>query len=170
MYITKEFRINEVRATSVYNAQYKIILVDDLIRQCKKEECSSLTLDTNACTRLTIPISLDLVGRTLVYSFECHKLRLKKGHIDDTALDADDLVIESVEKSETIVLSYEHIPPVKKDSILRTLELSTFHRGRGCIPCPFYHFFLDLTEKEYQVCKDLPPNTAFRASFYLKSE
>ena len=171
--ITKEFRIQEVKAARVSNAPFQIVLEGNPFR---REGESSLTFDTDTCTRFGIPMSLDLVGRTLVCSFESHELPLEsnghfKGHVDMKAITSDDLAIHSLKRSEVVSPSFGMIPPSKHSEVSRTLELSSFGGGDGIhpspLPCPFYRITLELTEKEYEACKALPPTSVIRASFRL---
>ncbi|MEK7075083.1 MAG: hypothetical protein AAB968_04945, partial [Patescibacteria group bacterium] len=71
----------------------------------RQEEESSLTLDADICTRYNIPISLDLIGRTLACSFESRELPLQGDNngnerVDMESLGSDDLQIKSLKKTE----------------------------------------------------------------------
>jgi hypothetical protein len=171
--ITKEFRIHEVKAARVSNAPFQIVLEGNPFRRNGE---SSLTLDADTCMRFSIPMSLDLVGRTLICSFESRELPLEanghfKGHVDMKALDTDDLAIHSLHKNERVSPSFGMIPPSKHSEVSRTLELSSFGGGDGIhpspMPCPFYRIVLELTEEEYEACKALPPTSVIRTSFRL---
>lgn len=168
MVITKELMIQEVKAARISNAPYEIVL--ESARLFEREKRSSLTFDANACARHGIPMSLDLVGRTLICSFESRKLRTKNESFMSRRLLEQDLCMESlVREEETSLLSYT-VPPSKKLVISQTLELKTYACGGrySTLPCPLYHFFLDLTDKEYRTCKALSATTVFRPSFSLK--
>ncbi|GEM_PF-3392727 len=170
MQITKEFRICEVKAARVSNAPYEIILENENL--FARESKSSLTLDTDACDRNSIRMSFDLVGRTLICSFESRKLKVKADEPFrwDRKLSDEDLHMKSLErKEETLLLTYT-VPPSKNSIISQKLELKTLLGGGRLspMPCPFYHFFLDLTDKEYRTVKTLSASTVFRASFSLK--
>lgn len=171
--ITKEFRIQEVKAARVSNAPFQIVLEGDLFRRNSE---STLTFDPDTLTRFGIAMSLDLVGRTLVCSFESRELPLEsnghfKGHVDMKAVTSDDLAIHSLRKNERVSTSFGMIPPSKHSEVSRTLELSSFGGGDGIhpspLPCPFYRVSLELTEEEYEVCKALPSASVVRASFRL---
>ena len=172
MQITKEFRIHEVRAARG-NASFQIVLEGDPFRRNGE---SSLTLDADTCARFGIPMSLDLVGHTLVCSFESRELPLEtnghfKGHVDMKSLGSDDLAIHSLHKSERVSPSFGMIPPSKHSEVSRTLELSSFGGGDGMhpslLPCPFYRIVLELTEEEYEMCRALPATSVIRTSFQL---
>ena len=120
-------------------------------------------------------MSLDLVERILVCSFESHRIPVenkesRKKRVSKYSLSDDDLEIKLLERREEMMPLFYTIPSSKKSSISQTLELRTPCRGDrlSFVPCPFYHFFLDLTDKEYRTCKALSGNTVFRASFSLK--
>ncbi len=173
MRITKEFRIHEVKATRVSNAPFQIVLEGDPFRRNGE---SSLTLDAETCKRFCIAMSLDLVGRTLICSFESRELPLEtnehfKGHVDMNAVTSDDLAIHSLHKNEHVSPSFGMIPPSKHSEVSRALQLSSFGGGDGIdpspLPCPFYQISLELTEEEYEACKALPPASVIRATFRL---
>ncbi len=173
MQITKEFRIHEVKAARVSNAPFQIILEGNLFR---REDESSLTLDTETCVRYNIPMSLDLVGRTLVCSFESRELPLKndghfEGLVDMELLENDNLAIHSLKRNEVISSSFGVIPPSKHSEVSRVLKLSSFGGGDGIhpspLPCPFYRIILELTDEEYEACKVLPPTSVFKVNFHL---
>lgn len=173
MQITKELRIHEVKATRANNVPFQIILGGNYLRQ---EEESSLTLDADICTRYNIPISLDLIGRTLACSFESRELPLQgdnngNGRVDMESLGSDDLQIKSLKKTEITLSVFHTIPPSKYNQISQTLELSSFGGGDGMrmhiIPCPFYHFLVELNDEEYEACRALPANSVFKVSFHL---
>ncbi|MFH1233722.1 MAG: hypothetical protein V1649_03700 [Patescibacteria group bacterium] len=173
MEITKELRIWEVKAARVSNTPFQIVLEGNRFR---REEESSLMLDLNTCARYNIPMSLDLVGRTLVCSFENRELPLKnnghfKGYVDMESLKNDNLMIHSLKRSEIVSPSFGMIPPAKHSEVSRTLTLSSFGGGDGIhlspLPCPFYRFVLELSDEEYEECKVLPPTSVFKASFRL---
>jgi len=173
MQITREFRIHEVKAARVSNAPFQIVLEGNPFR---REEESSLTLDTDTCARYNIPMSLDLVGRTLVCSFESRELPLKnnghfKGHVDMESLENDNLAIHSLKRSEVVSSFFGMIPPSKHSEVSRTLELSSFGGGDGIhpssLPCPFYRIVLELSDEEYEECKALSPTSVIKASFRL---
>ena len=173
MQITKEFKIHEVKAARVSNAPFQIVLEGNPFR---RERESSLTLDTDTCTRYNIPMSLELVGRTLICSFESRELPLKndghfKGHVDVESLDSDTLAIHSLKRSEVVSPSFGMIPPAKHSEVSRTLELSSFGGGDGMhlspLPCPYYRIVLELSDEEYEACKALSPTSVIKASFRL---
>jgi len=166
--ITKEFKIDEVKATRAINAPLQIVL--------SGEKKSFLTLNKDICTRFNIPMSLDLVDRTLVCSFESRELPLKNqrpfyGCVNMESFGSDDLKIDSLKKSKIMSPSFTMIPPSKHSEVSRTLELSSFGGGDGMhlspLPCPFYQIVLELTDEEYKVCKILPPTSIFKVSFRL---
>lgn len=164
MRITKQFKIFEIRATETPNAPFQIILAGNPLK-LNQENLSSLTLDANTCIQYNIPISLDLVGRNLVCSFESRELPLQDDgkHINIGSLGNDELHIQSLKKNETISPIFYTIPPSKHEEILRTLELLSFGGGDGMhihiMPCPFYHFIIELTDEEYEMCKAMPANS-----------
>ena len=174
MQITKEFRIHEVKAAEISNAPFQIVLKGNPFKQ--EKDHSFLTLDENTCARYNVPMSLDLIGRTLVCSLESRELPLKDsghlmGHVDMDSLGSDDLAIHSLKRSETVSPSFGTIPPSKHNEVSRTLELFSFGGGDGIhihvTPCPFYRIVLELTDEEYEVCKALPPTSVIRVSFRL---
>ena len=170
MEITKELKIQGISGSTVFNAPFQIVLEGDSFR---RNEESSLTLDLDTCAYYNIPISFELVGRTLVCSFKSRELPLKNdGYVDMKSLKNDDLAIHSLKKSEEVVSpSFRMSLPSKNIEVLRTLELSSFGGGDGIhlspLPCPFYRFVLDLTDEEFEECKALPPTSVFEASFRL---
>ncbi len=170
MRITKEFRIQDVKTTRISNAPFQIMLDGNPFR---REEKSSLKLDADTCARYHIPISLDLLGKTLICSFESHELPLKdngcfKGLINMELLKNDDLMIHSLSKNETVSPHLEIIPPLKHYEISRTLKLLSFDGGAGNPrPCPFYQIVLELSDEEYEACKALPATSVIRVNFRL---
>ena len=172
MQITKEFKIQEVKATRVSNAPFQIVLEGNPFRRNGE---SSLTLDTETCIRFGIAMSFDLVGRTLICSFESRDLSLEtdghfKDHVDMKAVTSDDLTIHSLHRNECIRPSFGIISSSKHNEISRTLELSSFGGGGihpSPLPCPFYRISLELTEEEYKACKTLSTTSVIRASFRL---
>ena len=172
MRITREFIIHKVEATRASSA-FQIVLEGNPFR---REEESFLTFDKDTCARYNIPMSLNLVGRTLICSFESRELPLKndehfKGHVDMESLENDNLAIYSLKRSEVISPSLEMIPPSKHSKVLRTLKLSSFGGGDGIhpspLPCPFYRIVLELSDEEYEECKALSPTSVIKASFRL---
>ena len=173
--LRKELGICEVRATNVSNASFRVVLEGRPFGG--KDSESNLTLDVATCARYKIPKALRLVRRTLVCTFQSRELSLQqegkwKNHVDFKAIENDDLEIELLRREETITSNFDIIPPRKFDRTSRTLVLSSFGKGDGIhlhiIPCPFYRFVLDLTDEEYEACKALPANSAFKANFHLK--
>lgn len=151
------------------NAPFQIVLEGNSFR---REEESSLTLDTDTCSRYNIPMSFDLVGRTLICSFESRELSFKDNNfVDMNSLESDDLNISSLSKNESIWSSFGTISPSKHSKVSRTLTLSSFGGGDGIhpspLPCPFYRVVLELTDEEYEACKVLPPNSIFKVNFRL---
>jgi hypothetical protein len=172
MQITKQFKIFEVRATKVTNASFQIILAGNPMR-LNQENLSSLTLDLSTCIQYNIPMSLDLVGRNLICSFENRELPLQNNgqRINIKSLGNDELQIQSLKKNETISPIFYTIPPSKYEEVLRTLELSSFGGGDSMhihmMPCPFYHLIIELTDEEYEMCKVMPANSVVRVNFRL---
>lgn len=173
MQITKPFKICEVKATDASNAPFQIILLHNAL---KREEESSLTFDTDTRVRYNIPLSFNLVGRTLICSFESRELSLRddnhgNGRVDTESLGSDDLQIQSLKKNEVTLSIFYTIPPSKYNQVSQTLELSSFGGDDGMrvhiMPCPFYRFITELTDEEYEACKDLPVNSVFKVSFNL---
>ena len=165
----RKFKICEVKAKKINNVPFQIVLEGDPFR---REQESSLTFDTDTCVRYNIPMSLDLVGRTLVCSFESRELPLRnKGHVDMESLENDNLAIHSLKRSEVVSPSFGMIPPSKHSEVSRTLELSSFGGGDGIhfspLPCPFYRIVLELSDEEYEECKALSPTSVIKASFRL---
>lgn len=174
MRITKQFRICEVRAGEASNAPFQIILLHNVL---KREEESSLTLDINTCARYNIPMSLDLVGYTLICSFESRELPFynngrEEGRVDTRSLRNDELQILSLKSSRSMSPVFYTIPPSKYTQSSKTLELSSFGGGDSMhmhiMPCPSYRFIVELTDEEYEACNVLPANSVFKANFYLK--
>lgn len=173
MHITKGFRIQEVKAQWVTNAPFKIVLGQSI----QTEGESYLTLDTSTCTRLNIPMSLELVGRTLICFLESRELpRRDNGHfiggVDMESLGNDDLVIHSLKRSEVVSPSFGMLVPSWHSKVSRILELSSIGAGDGIHPsplrCPFYRIVLELSEGGYEACKVvLPSTTVFKVSFRL---
>ena len=168
MNITKEFRIHEVRAAKISNAPFQIVLESNPFRQNGR---SYLTLNMDTCAHFDIPMSLEIVGRTLVCSFNSHELPLKANEHLWNHVDSNDLEIRSLQRNEQVSPSLGLIPPSKHIETSRTMELSSFGGGDGIhpspLPCPFYRIILELTEEEYEECKTLPPASVFRLSFHL---
>lgn len=169
MKLIKKFKIHEVRATSL---TFKIILGNE--ESSSKE--SSIALDKNTCARFNIPMSLDLVGRTLICYFESRELPLEedkyfKEQVDMDSVDSDDLEIQSLKRSEVVSLSLSILPSPKHVKVSRTLKLLSFNNGEGAhyhIPHrPFYEIFVELTEEEYWSCKSLPPTSVFKINLSL---
>jgi hypothetical protein len=161
--ITRTLKIKETRATEISNAPFRILL----------EGGSSLTLNRETCARYGIPLPLDLIGKMFTCSFESHELLFDHKnihHVDIKPLESDDLLICSVQKNEVVSL-HGIIPPTKYYEVSRILKLSSFSNGYGThlsfLPCPFYEITLNLSDEEYEQCKVLPANTAFKASFKL---
>lgn len=173
MQITKEFRIQEVKATRASNAPFQIVLEGNYLR---RDEESSLTLDADTCARYNIPMSFDLVGRTLICSFWSRALPLRyddyeDGRADTESVNSDELQIQSLKRNETMAFIFYSVPPSKYNEVSRTLELASFGGGDGMhphiMPCPFYRFIVELTDEEYEACKDLPANSIFKVNFNL---
>lgn len=173
MQITKPFKICEVKATDASNAPFQIILLHNAL---KREEESSLTFDTDTRVRYNIPLSFNLVGRTLICSFESRELSLQGDdiameRIDRRQLSSDELQIQSLKKIEVTFPIFYTIPPSKYNQMSQTLELSSFGGGDSMrmhiMPCPFYRFLVELTNEEYEACKALPANSVFKVSFNL---
>lgn len=168
MQIVKEFTICEVRATQASNAPFQIILLGNMI---KREEKSSLVLDRDMCVRYNIPMSLDLVGRTLICLFESRELPLKNDRVDMGLIGNDELQIQSLKRNEVESAIFYTVPPSKYNDVSQILELSSFGGGDGVhlhiMPCPFYHFIVNLTNGDYRMCKNLPANSVFKVTFNL---
>ena len=123
-------------------------------------------------------MSLDLVGRRIICSFESRELPLQKvgdwkRYVDMGSVGKDDLVIKSLERNELVLeVSFGTALPPKHSEVSRTMNLSSFGEGDGMhphvMPCPFYRFFLELTEEEYEGCKALSSLSVFKVSFQLK--
>lgn len=147
---------------------FQVILLHNIL---KRDEESSLTLDADMCAWYNIPMSLDLIGRTLVCSFESRELHLHDDRVNTESLTNDKLQIQSLEKSETITSVFYTVPPSKYNQSSRILKLSSFGDGDGMhihiMPCPFYRFIIELTDEEYEACKALPANSIFKVSFHL---
>jgi len=168
--ITKEFQIIEVKAALVSNAPYQVVLEGNQLSWGKK---SFLTLDAETLKRYDILMSLNLVGRILVCSFENRELPLKetghfKGSVDMDSKSDNDLKIQSIRKNEAVLPSF--LTMSKHEQVLRIAELESF-RGGGRdnpSPLPYYYLVLELTNEEYEACKALPVNSALKVSFRLK--
>jgi hypothetical protein len=173
MQIMKEYRIGEFSISRSDNAPFRIEL--DRTSWDVKEK-SSLSLDRATCKRYKIPLTLDLVGRTMICSFESKELPLLegewKGHVDYLSVRNDDLQIQSIEKKEAIRPMFNRIPPSKSNTAVCIMKLSSFGGGDGMhfhiLPCPFYEITLELTEDEYEACRALSPTAVFRIHFALK--
>ena len=170
MQIVKKFIIKEVKATIISNAPFQIILQNGL---SELEEESSLILNSDTCTRYNIPMSLDLINRALICSFESYELPLRNDESlkRDVNIKDNYLRINSLEKNEIISSSLMMIPPSKHRKTLQTLKLSSFNSGDGIhlspLPCPFYRMIIELNNKEYKICKALPPTSIFKVNFRL---
>lgn len=171
MKIVKELKISSVSGTLISNAPYKFTLSDPQLQWTEEKE-SSMSVDADTCARHSVSPSLDLVGRTLVCSFESHELPLKdEKYVNWGVVGDDNVPVKSLEMKEKVTVAYFQLPPGKNTSVSHILELMTHADGGRytLLPCPFYRFFLDLTNEEYEECKALPAYTAFRASFSLKA-
>lgn len=170
MQITKEFRVHEVRATNMANAPFQITLQGNPLK-LNQENLSYLTLNADTCARYSIPMSLDLIGRTLVCLFESRQHSLQHNPLYNDFFDNDELQIQSLKKTETVLSLFYSVPPSKYNEVSRTLELSSFGGGDGMhmhiMPCPFYRFIIELTDEEYEACKALPAHSIFKVSFSL---
>ncbi|MBI3589046.1 MAG: hypothetical protein HY093_01350 [Candidatus Liptonbacteria bacterium] len=168
MQITKELTIQEVRGKNVSNVPYQILLAGDPLRH---NEQSSLTLDKRTWDKPGINWTINAAGYKLACSFESREIPLKDNRLDTSSLESDDLMIKSLEKTESLSLIRNMIPPAKHAYVSRTLELSSFGGGDGIhptpTPCPFYRFTLELTEEEYEACKALPATSVLKVSFRL---
>jgi len=173
----KKFKIDKVGANAIRNKPFVIVLEGDPYKRYGE---SSLIIDAETCKRFGIPMSFDLVGCTLICWFESRELPLKftgsskKGCVDTDTLTDDDLAICSLRKIERVSTEYRMMPPAKHIDIWHTLELSSGGelypvtiRGLEETSCPFYHITLELTEKEYQTCKALPPTSVIRVGFSI---
>ena len=129
-------------------------------------------LGADTCARYNIPMSLDLVGRMLICSFKSRELPQNSNRgIDKRFLLSDDVMICLLKKTEAMIPYFAVIPPSKQSKVSRTLELSSFGGGAAMhfhiMPCPFYKIILELTDEEYEACKELPPTSVFKISFRL---
>ena len=165
MQITKEFRIGEVKATRASNAPFTLVL-----ESAKQGKESFLTFDAKTCAQYNIPMSFDLIERTLICSFESHDIPLVEKRVWGQ-LKSDDLIIQALEKTETVYPMFAAVPPLLWSETSRTLKLATYGSSDGfhfhILPCPFYKIFVEITEEEHEACRQLPPATAFRVHFQL---
>lgn len=173
MKIVRKFRIQEVRASRSSNAPFQIVLEDDPF---KSKGGSSLFLNADICSRYNISMSLDLMDRILVCSFDSRELPLgdsgyNKNHVDMKSLGNDDLAINSLKQVETITPSFGIIPPSKHVYTSQVIELSSFGGGDGIhphiMPCPFYRFAVALSKEEYEACRALSATAIFKLDFHL---
>ncbi len=165
----KKLIIYEVKATRSSIAPFQIVLEGNPLGQ---EGKSFFMVDKDTCSRFGIPMSLNLVGRTLVFYFENRELPLQtdgcfKGHMNAELLNADDLMIHSLYKKESTSFLYNTRPQSKHIKVSRVLELVSFGGGEGFLPCPFYQIAVELTEEEYEECIVLSPISVIRVSLLL---
>lgn len=122
MQITKRFNIREVRATNASNAPIEIMLQTEPWRGEQKE--TALILDAKTCASHGIPRSLDIVGRTLICSFESREVprRAKASGAGRESLQSSDLLPRVLSRIETV--SFPHGGTLEKhEETTRTLEL-----------------------------------------------
>jgi hypothetical protein len=120
-------------------------------------------------------MSLDIVGLSLVCSFESRELPLvnERGldRMDMTSIKSDDLVPHALKYNQTTTPVFYTVPPSKIEEVERTLELSSFGGGDGMhfhvMPCPFYQFAFEVTEEEYTECTAFSPRLVFKVDFHL---
>lgn len=137
MKIVKELQIQEIRVTRASNAPFQIIFGGE----------SSLTVDAKTCARYQIPVSLDLVGRILICTFQSQEVSLLqegdwKGFADFKTLEDNDLRINSLSREEVVFTIFNMKPPTKYTKVVQTLKLSSFGGGRWNPPVPLAVSFL----------------------------
>ena len=173
MKLMRKFKIDEVKATGSDNAPFQVVLEGNPFRRNSK---SILTFDADTLARFDIAMSLNLVGCTLICSFNSRNLPLEsnghfKGRVDMKGITSDDLMIHSLHKKENVQSLFYMIPPSKHNEVSRRLELLSFGGGDGIhpspLPCPFYQIILELTEIEYEACKRLSSASVIQVSFRL---
>lgn len=165
MLLIKKFRIQEIRATNVSIAPFTFILND--AQQPANE--SFLVMNVEIGNRYHIPMSLDIIGRELVCSFQNREALqdFAGGPNEFITVSDEDLKIVALTSRETANLNWGLLPIAPKFETERTFELVSFGDENGIRLCPFYRFKFSLTRSEYQSCKKLPPNSIFKASFHL---
>jgi len=163
MKIMKELRIRGMRFSEGY-APLRIELGDD---PSGRKGGSFLELNEKSCKRFGIPMSTNLIGRTLACVFESYETDKRFG--PDTSGIDDDMEIRSLCAIEETVHLPKAIPPQKHEKERqRVLTLSTRESTSFSRPCPFYHITLELTEEEYEACKALPATVVMRANYLLE--
>lgn len=174
MELTKKFVICKVEASDTTNAPFQLELRPPGSFPWKDAEKSLFSLNTETCERYNLPQSIELVGQTIVCSFETHELVIKESgpfvrKHDEENLDHDILIIYELKKSEVISMSHKAPPQQKHTHVSRTLQLSTLSRGGTlrAMPRPFYEIYVELTEEEYEACKQLSQETVMKMSFHL---
>lgn len=187
MKLEKEFTIFEVSARNFINAPFEFVLED---REFRLRKQNVLIMNQATLDYYHIPFSLDLVGKKIICSFISRKSETTEAHPFDhigklefmppqnkkrkrtkEIIQDDDLKIKTLVKSESYAtIGSLVLQEMRKVEIL--LELISFGEGDGLhfhpLPCPFYHFFLTLTEEEYKECQLLPSNIIFKVSFSLR--
>ena len=175
MEIRKEFIVTEVRGTRSSNAPLQLVLEEKGAWRGRGEGQSRVTLDEAAARRQGIPVSLDLVGRTLMVVWQSRSRPIvgESERVDWDNLGPDDLVIKGLRRTEEISFNVGRCPPMRPVRTEMVLRLETPSGADGIhpylLPCPFYEFVASLTEAEYAECRDLPPNSVFDVKFLLQS-
>lgn len=174
MELIREFKISEVKITNISNAPIQITLDGNL----GIDKNSVLVMNREISDEYKIPITRDLVGRIIICTFSSKKLHLEQDgsweeRVKTEELEKNDLLVRSLEKKEIRIPFLSLLPPFVHLTVLRILELSSFVKGDGVHPTsssvPFYYFYLELKEPDYEYCKKLlSPATAFKVDFSLK--
>ena len=134
---------------------------------------SSITLDEVAGIRVGIPFSHDLTGKRIKCTFEAWNLSYKhapsaRGIYDVSDMRPEDVWFLGLLDSKSIVrrsldMGTFQIRELHLRSDVSQAPPDKLHDGR----CPFYDFYLDLTEAQALESANLLHPTVFRVSFEL---
>jgi len=166
MKIYREFKVIKVEGTIFFNEPIKIIMGDLFTN---KNEFP-IVFDDRTCKRHNIPISItDLVGHKFLCSFESREIPMDGDQINMVDIGKDDLRIDMLSEVRVQTKFFGIQPLLRQDKTSKTLELSSFngyfYAPTSVSQCPNLKFVLKLSDKEYEECDQLPPNTVFTVSF-----
>lgn len=174
MQFTKKLRICEVSVLKNRTDHFRIVFEDNKLRL---DEESFIVLNPEAHARYDIPRSQNILGKYIVFDFTTKNMDTitkgpRSGFIDMTSIQRGDLRILSIEADEVTVPYFEVLPQTKVVSKSRVIKVSSFDIGDGAhlnsIVFPFFSLTLELTDKEYDECKNLPILTCLSTKIHLE--